>query len=90
VNGGRGLAVQLLVKDRFEQGLEGRGSVIEAEGEGAGAVDEHSKLGIAGPQVRHCLGGIEGKFAAAAVVNHGWSVTQERGAASEPNDQRTM
>jgi hypothetical protein len=26
-------------------------------------------------QVRHCRRGIEGKFVAAAVVNHGWSVS---------------
>ena len=76
VDGGRGLAVQLLVKDRFEQGLEGRGRRIEAEGERAGAIDERGEFGVAGAQVRHCLGGIEGKLAAAAVVNHGRSVPQ--------------
>ncbi len=77
VNGGRGLAVQLLVEDRFEQRLEGRGRVVEAERERAGAIDERGEFGVAGAQVRHCLGGIEGKFAAAAVVNHGWSVSHE-------------
>ncbi len=48
VDGGRGLAVQLLVEDRLEQRLEGRGRGIEAQGEGAGAIDERGELGVAG------------------------------------------
>ena len=75
VDGGRGLAVQLLVKDRLEQRLERRGRRIEAEREGAGAIDERGKFCVAGPEMLERLGGIEGKFAAAAVVNHGRSVT---------------
>ena len=75
VDGGRGFAVQLLVEDGFEQRLEGRGRGIEAQREGAGAIDERGKLGVARAEMRESLVGIEGKFAAAAVVNHGWSVT---------------
>ena len=78
VNGGRSLAVQLLVQDRFEQRLEGRRGVVEAEGKRPGAFDQLGELGIAALEMCHCLRGIEGKFWAATVVNHGWSVPQAR------------
>ena len=70
MDGGRGLAVQLLVEDRLQQRFEGRGRRIEPQRECAGAVDQRAQLGVAGPQMRERLGGIEGKFAAAAVVDH--------------------
>ena len=75
MNGGRGLTVQLLVEDGFEQGVERRGRAIEAEGEGADAIDERGQLGVAGAQMSNGLSGVEGKFAFAAVVNHGWSLS---------------
>ena len=68
--GGRGLAVQLLVKDGLEQRFEGRGRRIEPQRERAGPVDQRAQLGVVGPQMRHRLGGIKGKFAAPAVVDH--------------------
>ena len=77
VDGGGGLAVQLLVDDRFEQRLEGRGSRIEAQREGAGAIDELGELGVGGLEMGDGLIGIEGEFAAVAVVNHGRSVSHK-------------
>ena len=76
MDGGRGLAVQLLVEDGLEQRLEGRRRGIEPQREGAGAVDERGQFGVGGLQMRDRLGGIEGKFAAAAVVDHGRSLSQ--------------
>ena len=46
VNGGRGFAVQLLVEDGLEEGLEGRGSWVETKGERACAVNECGEFGI--------------------------------------------
>ena len=66
----RGLAVQLLVEDRLEQRLERRGSRIQPQRERARPVDQRAQLGVARVQVRHGLGGIEGKFAASAIVDH--------------------
>ena len=70
MDGGRGLAVQLLVEDRLQQRLEGRRRGIEPERERAGAVDQRAQFGVGGAQMRQRLGGIKGKFAAAAVMNH--------------------
>ena len=75
MDGGRRLAVQLLVEDRLEQRFEGRRQGIEAQGEGARAVDERAQLGIAGAKVGESLVGIERKLAAAAVVEHGMEST---------------
>jgi len=75
VNGGRSFDVQLLVEDRLEQRLERRGGVIEAQREEPGAIDERAQLGIACAKMRDGFFRIERKFWAAAVVNHGWSVT---------------
>ena len=76
VNGGRGFAVQLLIEDGFEQRLEGRSGAVEAESEGAHAIDERGEFGVVRAQMRDGLVGVEGKFWAATVVNHGWSVSQ--------------
>ena len=40
VDGGGGFAVELLIDDALDEGLEGRLRAGEAEGEGAGALDE--------------------------------------------------
>ncbi len=75
MDGGRGLAVQLLIEDRFQQRLERRGRIVETKSEWADAIDERSKFWVARAEMGDCLVGIEGKFAFAAVVNHGWSVS---------------
>jgi hypothetical protein len=66
--------MQLLVKDGFEEGLEGRGRGGKAEREGAGATDEFGKFGVGRLEMRDGLGRVKGKFAAAAVVNNGRSL----------------
>jgi len=76
MDGGGGFAVQLLVKDGFKQRLKERRRSIDAESEWADAMDECGELEIVRAQVRDCFRGIEGKFPSAAVVNHGWSVSQ--------------
>src|ERR1700722_13581628 len=76
MDGSRGFAEKLLVEDRFEQRLEGRSGAIETESEGADAIDERGEFSIARAKMRDGLVGVEGKFRAAAVVNHGWSVSQ--------------
>ena len=68
------LAVQLLINDGLEEGLEGRGSGVEAHCEGAGAVDEAGEFGVGSFEVGYGFVGIEGEFAAAAVVDHGRSL----------------
>ena len=70
MDGGRSLAVQLLVEDGLEQRLEGRRRAIEAEREGANAIDQRGEFGVAGAEMGQRLVAVEGKFAAAAVVNH--------------------
>ena len=50
--------------------------MVDAESERANAINQRGKLRIAGPQVLHRLVGIERKFAATAVVNHGRSLPQ--------------
>ena len=78
VDGGGGLAVQLLVEDGLEQGFEGRRSGVEAQRKGAGAVDEGGEFGVGGLEMGDGFVGIEGKFAAAAVVDHGRSLSYRR------------
>jgi len=46
MDGGRGFAVKLLVDDRLDEGLEGRLRAGDAEGEGAGALDEAAEFGV--------------------------------------------
>jgi len=74
-DGGGCLAVKLLVDDGFEQGLKGRVLRFEAEGEGAGGVDEFC-------EARVCLSQLEaGEFGIvtyrAAAIVHGRSVEQD-------------
>jgi hypothetical protein len=47
MNGSRGFAVELLIDDAFDQGLEGRLRACDSQGEGAGAFDELTEFGIA-------------------------------------------
>ena len=76
VNGGGSFAVELLIEDGLEQGFKGRGGGSEPKGERAGAADEAGEFEIGGAEVLDGLVGVEGKFAAAAVVNHGRSLSQ--------------
>jgi hypothetical protein len=48
VDGGGGLAVELLVDDGFDQRLEGGLGAGDAHGEGAGALDEAAEFGVGG------------------------------------------
>jgi hypothetical protein len=51
VDGGGGFAVELLVDDGFKQRLEGRLRAGDAQGEGAGALDEAAEFGIGGGEL---------------------------------------
>ena len=48
VDGGGGLAVELLVDDGLDEGFEGGLGAGEAQGEGAGAGDELGEFGVGG------------------------------------------
>jgi len=80
VNGSRRLAVQLLVKNGFEQRLKERGSVVEPECERACAVDQYSEFRVDRAQMLDRRDGIERELSAASIVNHGRSVPQARAA----------
>ena len=75
VNGRGGTGVQLLVEDGFEERLEWRGTGIEAQGKGTGPVNERAEVGIRSLEVPEGRIGIKGKLAAAAIVDHGRSVS---------------
>jgi len=75
VNGGCGFAIELLVQDGFQQRFEGRRRCTQAQGERTDTVNERGELGVRGAQVGESLVGIEGKFATAAVMDHGWSLS---------------
>ena len=75
MDGGRSLAVQLLVEDGLEERFKGRRRGIEAQREWADAVDEGAEFGVGGLEMGYGFGGIEGEFAAAAVVDHGRSLS---------------
>ena len=51
VDGGGGFAVKLLVDDGFDEGFEGGLGAGDAEGEGAGALDEAGELGVGGGEL---------------------------------------
>jgi len=70
MDGGCRPAIQLLVEDRFEQRLEWRLLVIEAQREGTRPLDQRAQLGVASAQMRNRRGGVEGKFWALAVMDH--------------------
>ena len=70
VDGGSRLAVQLLVEDRLQQRLKRRLQRVQPQRERAGPVDQCAQLGVARAQMRQSLGGVEGEFRAAAIVNH--------------------
>jgi len=48
MNGGGGLAVQLLIDDRLHQGLKRRLRAGDAQPEGAGALDQAAQPGVRG------------------------------------------
>ena len=58
MDGGGGFAVELLVDDGFKQRLEGRLRAGDAQGEGAGALDEAAEFGIGSGEVREGGGGV--------------------------------
>ena len=51
VDGGGGLAVELLVDDALDQGFEGGLGAGELHGEGAGALDEFAEFGVGGGEI---------------------------------------
>jgi len=67
----RRLAIQLLIEDRLQQRFKGRLLRVELEGESTGAVDQRRQLGVGGAQMHQRFVRIKGKFAAAAIVDHG-------------------
>src|SRR5215469_14438074 len=72
MNGCGSLAVELLVDDGFDQGLEGRLCAGEAEGEGAGSLDELCELGVGGGEIGYGLGGVVlGGFGFGYCAGHG-------------------
>ena len=48
MDGGGGLAVELLIDDGFDEGFEGGLGAGDAHGEGAGAGDELAEFGVGG------------------------------------------
>ncbi len=58
MDGGGGFAVELLIDDGLEQGLEGRLAAGELHGEWAGALDEFAELRICGGEVGDGLCGV--------------------------------
>jgi len=70
MNRGCGLAMQLLVENRFQQRLEGRRSRIELQGKRAGTIYQRAQFGVFGAQMRQCLVSVEGKFLTASIVDH--------------------
>jgi hypothetical protein len=75
VDGGCGLAVELLVDDGFEEGLEGGLGSGDAHGEGAGAGDELGEFGVGCGQVLQGRIGVVRGLAGACGV-HGGSLVQ--------------
>jgi hypothetical protein len=73
VDGGGGLAVELLVDDGLGEGFEGGLLGGEAHGERAGAGDERGEFGVGGREVRDGVGGRVRELAAAlGRVGHRW------------------
>jgi hypothetical protein len=58
VDGGRGLAVELLVDDGLDQSLEGRLRAGDAQGERAGALDEAAEFGVGRGKLAEGGGGV--------------------------------
>ena len=58
MDGGGGFAVELLVNDALDEGLEGGLSAGEAEGEGTAALDEAGEFGIGGGELGYREGGV--------------------------------
>jgi antitoxin component of MazEF toxin-antitoxin module len=80
VDGGGGLAVELLVEDGLREGLEGRLLRGQAEGEGAGLRDEAGEFGVGGGERGDGDGGVIGQLASGAGTGagHGGSVPRFR------------
>ena len=62
-----------MMDSRSDSNGEERG--VEAERKGAGAVDQQGEFWVGGLEMGHGFVGVEGKFAAAAVVDHGRSLS---------------
>ena len=71
VDGGCGLAVELLIDDGFGEGLEGGLGVGEAHGEGASAGDEPGEFGVGGVEVGESGGDVVVWLAGLGGVSHG-------------------
>ena len=68
MDGGRRLAMKLLIEDRFKQRLKGRWQCIKAQAEFAHLLDQCAQLRVACLQVVDCLRRIEWKFPALSVM----------------------
>jgi hypothetical protein len=89
VDGRRGFAVELLVDDGFDEGLEGRLRAGDAQGEGAGALDEAAEFGIGGGERAAGQRGVIARWARAILrARHGWKVTAYRTVAGLQFDNR--
>ena len=58
VDGGGGFAVKLLINDAFDESFEGRLGAGDAQGEGAGALDEPGEPGVGGGELGDGEGGV--------------------------------
>ena len=78
MNGRRRLAVQLLIENRLQQRLKGRRRRIKPQRKRADPINQRAQFRVVCAQVCQRFGGIEGKFAAPAVVNHKATVYRAR------------
>ncbi len=84
VDGGGGLAVELLIDDGFEQGLKGGGGGGELEGEGAGAFDEAAEARVrGGERGDRKISTIGGRTRARVGAWHGESLAERGNRAGE-------
>ena|ERR1700722_860880 len=70
MNGGRGLSVELLIEDRFKQGLKRGWGRVKTQLEVAHSFDQLAQLRVARFQMRKCFGRIEGEFSLFSIVDH--------------------
>jgi hypothetical protein len=70
VDGGCGLAVELLVDDALDEGFKGRLRAGDSHGEGAGAFDETAEFGVGGGELAAGEGGV--------VAGWAWAVERTR------------
>src|ERR1700744_5260886 len=74
----RGFAMKLLVNNRLNQRLEGRGPCVKPHSKRANAIDQRAKLFIRGAKMLHRLFRIKWQLPAASVVNHKRECTGSR------------